>query len=207
MAEHEAPQQRRDLTDGDLERVDRIVRSAWQSLPDSHRSLLEAIGASQWQVVQLPLGVVADDLLRSAGQPLLDASVRKGLGGAVGAWVPLLRVVLINAGHPALAGLGDGAHERFVARVAWHEWGHALAVDRCSAEDVDAGQRLLRQAPPGVAESVRQGGYRRRGYTHQLVAEVYALLISRRRRGQTERPEWLNEEIYNLTERVTGSSL
>jgi hypothetical protein len=42
------------------------------------------------------------------------------------------------------------------------------------------------------------------GYTHELVANVYALLMIRRWRNVLGRPEWLNEEIYNLVVRVTG---
>jgi hypothetical protein len=36
------------------------------------------------------------------------------------------------------------------------------------------------------------------------VAEVYALLTGRRRRGGTGRPEWLCEKIYELVRRVVG---
>jgi hypothetical protein len=37
-----------------------------------------------------------------------------------------------------------------------------------------------------------------------LVAEVYALLMGRRRRGAIGRPEWLSEKIYELVRRVVG---
>ncbi len=50
---------------------------------------------------------------------------------------------------------------------------------------------------------VMDGGNRVRGYTHELVANVYALLMIRRWRNVLGRPEWLNEEIYKLVVRVT----
>jgi hypothetical protein len=63
---------------------------------------------------------------------------------------------------------------------------------------------VLELAPEGVRESIRQGGYRVGDYTHELVANVYALLMIRRWRNVLGRPEWLNEEIYKLVVRVTG---
>jgi hypothetical protein len=66
---------------------------------------------------------------------------------AVAVWIPDLRIVLLNTGHPALAGLDEPSYEEFVSRTAWHEWGHALGMTRCSPEDVAAGARLLDLAP------------------------------------------------------------
>jgi len=43
-------------------------------------------------------------------------------------------------------------------------------------------------------------------FTHELVAEIYALLMSRRRRGQAGQPAWLDHEIYELVRRVSGWS-
>ncbi|MHB1538098.1 MAG: hypothetical protein ACYCUM_09605 [Solirubrobacteraceae bacterium] len=197
---------RRAFDAAQLARADEIVRSAWLSLPAEHRALLEAIGASQWQILHEPLGAASDRYLRSAGQPPLEESVRRGSDLALGVWVPALRIVLIDAGHPRLDGLDRATEEMVIARVAWHEWGHALGLTRCSPEDVAAGERLLGLAPKGVAQSIRRAGYRRDEYTHELVAEIYSLLISRRRRGQTEKPTWLSQEIYNLIGRTTGWS-
>ncbi len=91
-------------------------------------------------------------------------------------WIAELRLVLINAAHPALADLDDRSYEAMLARVAWHEWAHALSVVRASQEDVAAGERLITLAPDGVAGFIRRAGYRRSEYTHELVAEIYALL-------------------------------
>ncbi len=112
--------------------------------------------------------------------------------------------MLIDAGHGKYAGLNVSSYEEFLAHVAWHEWAHALSVTRSTAEDVAAGDRLLELAPPGVAEIIRGAGYRKRAYAHEVVAEIYVLLMARRRRGETGRPIWLANEIYEIVVRVTG---
>jgi hypothetical protein len=99
---------------------------------------------------------------------------------AFGVWMQELRIILLHAGHAKLAGLDEATYEAFVARTAWHEWGHALSVARCSQEDIAAGRRLLDLAPDGVREGIRGANYRPNAYRHELVAETYALLIARR---------------------------
>lgn len=79
-------------------------------------------------------------------------------------------------------------------------------MTRCSPEDVAAGARLLDLAPEGVREGIRGGGYRVTEYTHELVAETYALLMARRHRKGFGKPPWLDDEIYSLVKRVTGWS-
>lgn len=150
-----------------------------------------------------PLGQEIDDLYRSSGLERLSDTQRIALDRALGAWVPGLRVVLIDAGHAQYSGLDDHTFEAALARVAWHEWGHALSLDRSTSEDVAAGDNLLEIAPEGVAENVRMAGYRPRERTHELVAEIYALLMARRRRGHTDQPPWLADEIWSLIVRVT----
>lgn len=177
-------QRRGPSRDSELERAERVMRLAWLSLPTDHRRLLEAIGASQWRAVDEPLGVSVDGFLRSAGHRVLRRSARVGLERAVAVWIQELRIVLLNTSHEALAGLKQPAYEEFVSRTAWHEWGHALGMTRCSPEGVAAGARLLDVAPEGVREGIRLGGYRVNEYTHELVAETYALLMSRRHREQ-----------------------
>jgi hypothetical protein len=175
-----------------------IVDLAWKSLPATHRALLEAIGCEQAGIVGRPLGQEADDLLRSAGLPRLSRGELVRLDRCLGVWVPDLRITLINSAHDALRGLDDCSLEAALARVAWHEWGHALSVHRTSKKSVAAGPRLLELAPRGVAENVRSGGYRDNELTHELVAEMYAILLARRQRGSTGQPEWLDDEIWNL---------
>jgi hypothetical protein len=192
------------VSTSELDRADRVLRRAWLSLPLAHRRLLEEVGASQWRAVDKPLGASANSFLRSSGHPGLPRAERAGLDDALGVWIEELRIVLVSAAHPALASLNATTYEAFLAHVAWHEWGHALGFARCSPEDVAAGARLLSLAPEGVRESIRRAGYRRRDYTHELIAEIYALLMERRRRNACGRPSWLNNEIYNLMQRVTG---
>jgi hypothetical protein len=146
------------------------------------------------------------DLLRSAGYARLSHGAVRDLDAAAGVWIAELRLVVISAAHEPLVELDERTYEAMLARVAWHEWAHALSVVRATREDVAAGQRLLDLAPPGVRDFVRRGGYRRSEYTHELVAEIYALLMSRRRRGQTGQPPWLHDEIYDLVRRVSGWS-
>jgi hypothetical protein len=183
---------------------EQIVRRAWLTLPPAHRRLLEQIGASQHRVVHEPLGTSADGMLRSAGHRGLARSARDRLNRALGVWVQELRVVLINESHPALAGLNQQSREAFMAHIAWHEWGHALSRARCSDEDVASGRALLDLAPHGIAQPIRSAGYRAFDYTHEVIAETYALLMARRLLGYRGRPQWLHNEIYSLLTRVTG---
>ncbi len=62
--------------------------------------------------------------------------------------------------------------------------------------------RLLELAPEGVREIIRAARYRPREYTHEVVVEIYAMLIGRRHRDLVGRPEWLNDELYTLVMRV-----
>ncbi len=188
------------------ERAERIVSLAWTELPVPDRQLLVSIGASQWEVGTQALGRRASDLLSSAGMVALRAPAIADLDRAAGVWIAQLRVVLINCAHPALEDLDERTYEAMLAHVAWHEWAHALAVVRAGWDDVAAGERLLELAPEGIRRFIRQAGYRRGEYTHELVAEIYALLMSRRRRGQTGQPAWLDDEIYELVRRVSGWS-
>jgi hypothetical protein len=57
-----------------------------------------------------------------------------------------------------------------------------------------------------MAENVRSADYGQREYAHEIVAEVYALMMIRRRRGALGRPPWLAEKIYELARRVVGWS-
>lgn len=195
---------RRRLSYKDHQAARRTVELAWRDLPGPHRQLLEQIGADRWDVIDRAIGAQVDDLYTSAGEAALPPRGRQGLDEALGVWVPGLRLVLIDAGHHNFAGLDDNAYEEAIARVAWHEWGHALSTVRANADDIAAGELLLSLAPAGVAEYVRQAGYRPRELTTELVAEIYALLMARRRRGQTDQPSWLHNEIHSILTRVTG---
>ncbi len=181
----------------------KIVQRAWTALPPDHRDLLTEVGAAQWTVVDEVLGSSVHKLLRSSGHRGLSEQSRVRTDAAIAVWVPHLRIVVFNTRHPALTGLSPRAFSRFIARTAWHEWGHALSIARCTAEDVASGARLLKLAPTGVSDRVRLAGYRRREYTYELIAETYALLVRRRTQGKRGRPQWLSQEVYELVRRVT----
>jgi hypothetical protein len=184
-------------------RVAEIVQFAWNDLPPEHRALLEAIGCDQWKVVETPLGQEIDALRISAGLPGLSPTELHGYNRTLGIWDPALRLMLINVAHRAFEGLDDEWLERALAWIAWHEWGHALSIHRATDADVAAGERLLEQAPDGIAENVRSGDYRARAITHELVAEIYATLMARRRRGHGGKPEWLTDNLWSLVRRAT----
>lgn len=186
--------------------ADKIVRQAWLELPRGDRDLLKAINADQWQACEQPLGQYTDELLRSAGRQSLPANEIARADVALALWVPDLRVVLINVNHPAFDGLDGPTFAYDLSRVAWHEWGHALSIDRAEEEDIAAGERYVELLPEGLAKLVRQAGYRRREYTHEVVAEIYAILMIWRRQGKTGRPPWLHPEVYELVRRVAGWS-
>ena len=69
--------------------------------------------------------------------------------------------------------------------------------------DVADGTRLLALAPPGVREVIRTAGYRSQDYTHEVIAETYAMLMTRRLREGSGQPSWLDDEIYDLLRRTT----
>lgn len=181
-----------------------VMARAWADLPSADRNILEAIRAEGRGVTDRPLGVYTDELRRSAGYASFPAEERLRQDAAAGLWVPELRLVLLNVARPSFQALDDRSLEWALARVAWHEWGHALAFHRATSEDIAMGPQLLDLVPAPLAENVRSADYRQREYTHEIVAEVYALLMGRRRRGGTGRPEWLSEKIYELVRRVVG---
>jgi hypothetical protein len=181
-----------------------IVQRAWSELRRRDRELLKAISADQWQVCERPLGVYTDELLRSAGRGSLPAEEVARADLALALWVSDLRVVLINVSHPAFDGLDAASLDYDLSRVAWHEWGHALSIDRAEEQDIAAGERYVDLLPEGLARLVRQAGYRRREYTHEVVAETYAILMIWRRQGNAGRPPWLHQEVYELVRRVAG---
>jgi hypothetical protein len=113
-------------------------------------------------------------------------------------------VVLINCTHPALDGLDPQSFAWALTRVAWHEWGHALSIDRATPTDVAAGKRYLERLPAPLAKLVRDSGYRRREYTYEIVAEIYSILMMRQQLGKTGKPPWLDGEVYELVRRVAG---
>jgi hypothetical protein len=180
------------------------VEKAIASLPDALRSSLGTARAAEYEVVARPIGEAVDHYRRSGGLPGLPPAEQARLENAHGVWISELGVVLIRGDHPVLCGLDASAAEQFIAHVVWHEAAHALSISNCSWQDRRDGRRLLELCPPGIAEDIRSANYGVSSYTHEVVAEVFALLMGRRQRGQEGRPPWLDQEIYDLICRVTG---
>lgn len=86
--------------------------------------------------------------------------------------------------------------------MLWHEWGHALSIDRTDQEDVARGPRLLELAPETIGAGIRAGSYRPQQITHELMAEIYAMLLRRLQSGVGGQPEWLEDEIWEIVTRV-----
>jgi hypothetical protein len=188
-----------------LELARRTVEFAWSSLPPEHKSLLESIGANHRDVVIEPLGGVVNRLLVSAGNSPLSAGAELDIDQTLGVWLPALRVVLINAAHPVLDDeLSDQSFAEMILEIAWHEWGHALSIDRASKEDVRNWREYLAMSPAGISERIRRASYRQGEITHEIVAGTYATLMSRRVGGATGTPKWLHPEIHELMRRVAG---
>lgn len=190
------------MNDNRVARVQEILRHAWDDLPATHRALLESIGAAGYAAVDGGLGSATNGMLISAGETQLSTESREDLDAAEGVWIPRLRIVLVNAVHRSLDGLDDSSLEAIVAYIAWHEWGHALSIERATRDDVRAGQRLLDKSPLAIATRIRASGYGLGDVTHEVIADVYALLMTRRRHGGEGKPDWLDEEIYELLERI-----
>jgi hypothetical protein len=157
MAGSGGSQHRQRLSAPEIERAQRVLHLSWLTLPAAHRALLESIGASQSQAVDQPLGEAVDSFLRSAGHRGLPPAMRRKLDLALGVWLQELRIVLIDVGHPKITSLDQATYEAFIARMAWHEWGHALSVVRCSREDIATGGScsLSRQRASGRTSAKR----------------------------------------------------
>lgn len=180
-----------------------ILNLAWEDQPRPQRVLLESIGCTQRRALSRPLGAEIAMLYSSAGHRSLPGAARRRLDAAIGVWVPELRVVLLNDSHPAFDDLDHSSYEAAIARVAWHEWGHALSLHRASDADVSDGPLLVATAPVGIAQVVRAGDYRDHDLVHELIAEIYSLLMARRRRGARGKPEWLNDRLWEVVTRTT----
>jgi hypothetical protein len=169
------------------------IRRARARLPAQHRNLLEQIGAQEAAVDDWPAGV--RDLYRSIQE---EPPSERALAGAAAVWLDGLRVVVFNAPllHEATIGLSDSAREEFVAYVAWHEYGHALSLTRSTREQREDGERLLRLLPDGMRGSIDYpGGYRRLEVFDEVIATVYAVIISRVRKHGYGVPSFLHHDI------------
>lgn len=185
---------------GLTDRLLREIKRARARLPVEHRNLLEQIGAQEAAVDDWPSGV--QDLYVSVREvPPPDAS----LAGAAAVWLDGLRVVVFNAPllHETTRGLNDSAREEFVAYIAWHEYGHALSLTRSTREQREDGERLLALLPHGMRSSIDYpGGYKRMEVFDEVIATVYAVMISRVRTDGYGVPRFLHQDILHAFKEV-----
>jgi hypothetical protein len=174
--------------------AEELLELAWDVLPHADKWLLAACGANRWKIVDRDLGEEVADLLRSAGHVLS----RKVPAGTLAAWVPTLRLVLIDERHPAIVSAGAVTRQTLLTWAAWHEWGHALSLRTLPTHDPREGERLLRLAPDGIKERIRRAGYAPGDFLHELFAETYAVLMRERAGGRSIPPPWLPDELYQL---------
>ena len=109
--------ERRRLDEIALRRARRIVELAWTIYRVITSCCWQNVGAHRWEVIDAALGGYADDLLHSAGHGRMKASRRAALDQALGVWVDLLRVVLVDAGIVSMP-----ASTTVPTRQRWCAW-------------------------------------------------------------------------------------
>lgn len=183
-----------------LDRLLREIREARAQLPAERRNLLAQIGAHEGVVEDWPAGV--QDLFRSVQQvPPSDAA----LVNAAAVWLDGLRAVVFNGPlmQAATTGLTDASRKQLVAYIAWHEYGHALSLTRSTHEQRRSGVRLFGLLSDGMRASIDYpDGYGRLQVFDEIIATVYALLISRIRTDGYGVPEFLHPEIIEAFKEV-----
>ena len=181
-------------------RLLREIRRARFQLPTAHRNLLDEIGAQETAIDDWPGGV--EDLYRSIRE---TPPARESLAGAAAVWLDGLRMVAFNAGlfHEATVGLDDESREALVASVAWHEYGHALSLNRSTSHQRQGGERLLSLLPAGLRGSIDYpGGYRRSEVFDEVIATVYAVMVSRVRTYGYGAPDYLHPDVFDAFKEV-----
>lgn len=176
------------------------VRWARTQLPGSHRQLLEELRVQETAIDVWPSGVL--DLYRS----LRETPPReRGIARAAAVWLDELRTVAFNARffESATRGLSHEWRRTLVAGIAWHEYGHALSLVRSTADQRRDGPRLHELLPAGLKGQIDYPqSYRAREVFDEVVAGVYALMISRIRACGYGFPDFLQPDITNAFQEV-----
>lgn len=154
-----------------------LIRRARQLVPASHRGLLEQIRVQDAVIDDWPAGVQAlYETLREA-PPSLQA-----IGDAIAVWLPDRKVVAYNGPRLvlALSGVNDSTRQSVINNLAWHEYGHALSVERASDEMRNGGVQLLELLPEGLKAAIDYpGSYGLRQVFDEVIANVYAMMVGR----------------------------
>jgi hypothetical protein len=178
--------------------LDALVASARSRLPASHRALLEQIGVQETVLQDWPAGAQALYETVRETPPYAES-----LSGAVAVWLQDKRVVAYNGVLLSHAlddpELSDATRQIVIDDVAWHEYGHALSVTRATPEERRDGPRLLELLPPGLRLAIDYpGGYRERQVFDEVIANVYALMVSRIVHHEDYGvPSFLHADVYD----------
>jgi hypothetical protein len=183
--------------------LDRLIASARSRLPVSHRALIEQIGVQDLVVHDWPRG--PQDLYETIREapPSTEA-----LSGAIAVWLAGPRVVAYN-GPVLLRALGDSeltdaTLQYAIDNIVWHEYGHALSVTRASPAERRDGPRLVDLLPEGLRRAIDYpGGYRDRQVFDEVIANVYALMVSRVvHHGDYRVPSFIHGDVYDAFQAV-----
>ena len=128
------------------------------------------------------------------------------LADAVAVWLPQRNVVAYNGPllTQALRDLTQSARQATIDSIAWHEYGHALSVTRASHEMRRDGPRLVELLPAGLRQAIDfPGAYGPRQVFDEVIANVYALMISRAvHHGEYGVPSFLDPDVYDAFQAV-----
>jgi hypothetical protein len=182
------------MADDDAERLLAAIRDARAALPANHRHLLDQLRLQEVAVEDWPRGVI--NLYATLREP---APPPDALDAAAAVWLDGLRTVAFNVQllQRAVDGLNASTRRTVVARVAWHEYGHALSVVRATPEHRRRGIQLLALLPDAVRDAIDYPGrYRTSQVFDEIIATLYALLVGRVRTAGYVRPEYLDPDVF-----------
>jgi hypothetical protein len=184
----------------DLDWLSSDIRAAREVLPTEHRRLLDELRVQEKVVIDWPREVI--DLYKTL---LATPPDRSTVDGAAAVWLDELRTVAFNGSlfRRAAAGLDAPTRHLVVARVAWHEYGHALSVTRATRDHRDRGPELLTLLPAGLREAIDYPGrYRRSQVFDEIIATLYSVLVGRVRSDGYVRPEYLHPHVFAAFQEV-----
>ncbi len=188
------------MADDDLQRLLVEIRAARAALPAEHRELLDQIGVQETAIDDWPDGVI--NLYATLREP---PPTRQELQGAAATWLNELRTVAFNA--PAVLHvareLDESSRRTIVARIAWHEYGHALSLTRATREHRKRGPELLALLPEGLRETIDYPGrYRTSQVFDEIVATIYSVIVGRVRTDGYFRPAYLHADVFAAYQEV-----
>jgi hypothetical protein len=188
------------MADDDLQILLKEIRAARAALPAEHRELLDQLGVQETAIDDWPDGLI--DLYATLREP---TPTPQELDGAAATWLNGLRTVAFNAAavlHVA-RDLDEPSRRTIVARIAWHEYGHALSLTRATREHRERGPELLALLPEGLRETIDYPGrYRTSQVFDEIVATIYSVIVGRVRSDGYFRPTYLHADVFAAFQEV-----